>query len=59
MERFSSLEKLNRRVGTEKGQTMSEYAVVLLVISATVVAAFGLLSSSVASRVANVVGLLP
>jgi Flp pilus assembly pilin Flp len=50
---------LKNRMGSEDGQTMSEYGVALLVISASTVAAYGLLSSGVANLVNSVVGLLP
>jgi Flp pilus assembly pilin Flp len=51
--------ELNKRMGSEAGQTMSEYGVALLVISASAVAAFGLLSDGVANLVNSVAGLLP
>jgi Flp pilus assembly pilin Flp len=59
MRRVKNLSKLNNRVGHERGQTMSEYAVVLLMISAATVATFGVFSTSVANLVNNVAGLLP
>jgi Flp pilus assembly pilin Flp len=40
------------------GQTMSEYAVVLGVISLIVIAAFGLLSTGVASLITQTAGAL-
>ena len=51
--------QLNNRVESEVGQTMSEDGETLLVISASTVAAFGLLSNGVATLVNSVVGLLP
>jgi Flp pilus assembly pilin Flp len=59
MKRFQNLEQLKNRMGSQVGQTMSEYGVALLVISASAVAAFGLLSNKVANLVNSVVGLLP
>jgi Flp pilus assembly pilin Flp len=38
------------------GQTMSEYAIVLAVITPAIVAAFALLSDAVASRIGTVIG---
>jgi Flp pilus assembly pilin Flp len=59
MKRLQNLEQLNKRLGAETGQTMSEYGVTLLVLSAATVAAFGALSNGVANLVNSVVGLLP
>ena len=59
MKRFQNLEQLNKRVECERGQTMSEYALTLLLISASTLIAFGLLSNGVANLVTSVVGLLP
>jgi Flp pilus assembly pilin Flp len=42
--------------GREKGQTMSEYALVLAVITPAIVAAFALLSESFVDRIETVVG---
>ena len=47
------------RLKLETGQTMSEYAVVLTVISGTSVLLFTGLSAQVATAVINVVRLLP
>ena len=58
MTRFQNLKQTNR-VRQENGQTMSEYAVVLLFLCVATVASFGVLSESVASLVNSVVGLLP
>jgi Flp pilus assembly pilin Flp len=52
------LEELGR-LKLETGQTMSEYAVVLTVISGTSVFLFTGLSAQVATAVINVVRLLP
>jgi hypothetical protein len=51
--------ELNNRMGSEAGQTMSEYGVPFPAISTSTVAAFGLLSNGVATLVNSVVGLLP
>ncbi len=51
--------ELKNRMGSETGQTMSEYGVALLVISTPTVVSFGLLSNGVATLVNSVVGLLP
>ena len=59
MKGFQNLEQLTNRMGTDAGQTMAEYGVALLVISASAVAAFGLLSNGVAKLINGVVGLLP
>ena len=40
-----------RRLKREEGQTMSEYAIVLAVITPAIVAAFALLSDAVANRI--------
>ena len=42
----------------ETGQTMSEYAIVLAVITPTIVAAFALLSESFQNRLTTVMGYL-
>lgn len=59
MTKFRTIEELNERMGRESGQTMSEYAVVLLAIVVAAFAAFGVLSTSVAKLINSVVGLLP
>jgi Flp pilus assembly pilin Flp len=46
------------RVQRDEGQTMSEYAVVLGVISLIVITAFGLLSTGVASLITQTAGAL-
>ena len=40
-----------RRLKREEGQTMSEYAIVLAVITPAIVAAFALLSDAVVNRI--------
>ena len=42
----------------EEGQTMAEYAVVLGVITLTVVAVFGALSGAIQAAVNNVIGFI-
>ncbi len=49
------LSKLQRE---EEGQTMAEYAVVLGVITLTVVAVFGALSGAIQTAVNNVIGFI-
>jgi Flp pilus assembly pilin Flp len=49
------LSKLQRE---EEGQTMAEYAVVLGVITLTVVAVFGALSGAITGAVNNVIGFI-
>ena len=51
MQAFSNLRR-------EEGQTMTEYAVVLAVITPAIVAAFALLSDGVMNRLATVAGYL-
>lgn len=46
------------RFQRDEGQTMSEYAVVLGVISLIVITAFGLLSTGVASLITQTAGAL-
>ncbi|MGE5691822.1 MAG: hypothetical protein ACM33B_14810 [Pseudomonadota bacterium] len=43
---------------SEQGQTMAEYAVILAVITAAVVAALALLSGNIAAVLARVAGVL-
>jgi Flp pilus assembly pilin Flp len=50
---------LNDRLQLERGQTMSEYALVLTLISGSTVLVFTGLASKVASMLTDVVGLLP
>ena len=45
-----------RSLKRENGQTMSEYAIVLAVITPAIVAAFALLSDAVASRITTFIG---
>jgi Flp pilus assembly pilin Flp len=59
MSRLPDLKRWNSRIETEMGQTMTEYAIVLGVITVTCVAVFGVLAISVADLVNGVVGLLP
>ena len=49
------ISKLQRE---EDGQTMAEYAVVLGVITLTVVAVFGALSGAIQTAVNNVIGFI-
>jgi Flp pilus assembly pilin Flp len=52
------LHRIARRAsGCEEGQTMSEYAVVLTVITLAIVASFGLLSNSIQGILTAVTGL--
>jgi hypothetical protein len=51
--------ELENRVGSEAGQSMSEYGAPLLVTSTSMVTPFGLHSIGVANLVNSVVGLLP
>jgi Flp pilus assembly pilin Flp len=46
-----------RTLRQEHGQTMSEYAIVLAVITPAIVAGFALLSDAVAARLSFVAGL--
>ena len=50
---------LLRRAACQSGQTMSEYAFVLMVISAATVALFSSFSDGVANEVSNVARLFP
>jgi Flp pilus assembly pilin Flp len=50
---------LNDRLQLERGQTMSEYAIVLSLISGSTVLLFTGLSSKVATMLTDVVRLLP
>lgn len=43
-------------VGCELGQTMTEYAIALAVISGSIIVTIGLLSSSVSSMLADIAG---
>jgi Flp pilus assembly pilin Flp len=52
-------EKLRNRLRRECGQTMSEYALVLMMISSTTAVLFPQLASSVTSAVTGVARLLP
>jgi pilus assembly protein Flp/PilA len=45
--------------GSEEGQTMAEYGVVLSIITVAVIAAVSLLSTSVQDAVKTVAGLIP
>ena len=45
-----------RSLKGEDGQTMSEYAIVLAVITPAIVAAFALLSDAVANRIMTFIG---
>jgi Flp pilus assembly pilin Flp len=47
--------RLRSRCGAERGQTMAEYAVVLAVITVTIVAAISALDTSIISAV-NAIG---
>jgi Flp pilus assembly pilin Flp len=47
------------RIRDERGQTMSEYAVILTVITATVVATVGLLATHIASKIGDIASLIP
>ena len=49
---------IERWVANEDGQTMSEYAVVLAVVSLGIMAAIGILSGTVINAVNRVTGLL-
>jgi Flp pilus assembly pilin Flp len=49
---------LQARCSDEAGQTMAEYAVVLGVITITVVVTLGLLSSAISSLLSNVISSL-
>ena len=49
---------LRARYGSEEGQTMAEYGVVLAVIAVTVVAALTLLSGGISGAISTVVGYL-
>jgi Flp pilus assembly pilin Flp len=44
---------------SEEGQTMAEYGVVLSVITLAIIAAIGLLSTSVQNAIESVAGLIP
>ena len=50
---------LNDRLQLDRGQTMSEYALVLTLISGSTVLVFTGLASKVATMLSDVVGLLP
>jgi Flp pilus assembly pilin Flp len=50
---------LNDRLQLERAQTMSEYALVLTLISGSTVLVFTGLASKVATMLTDVVGLLP
>jgi Flp pilus assembly pilin Flp len=52
-------ETLRDRLRLERGQTMSEYAVVLMMISSTTAVLFPQLASSVTSAITGVARLLP
>jgi Flp pilus assembly pilin Flp len=43
-----------RRAGGERGQTMAEYAVVLAVITAAIVAAISTLDTSIVDAIGNI-----
>jgi len=45
------------RIRDERGQTMSEYAVILTVITAGVVLAVGLLSTNIAAHITDIANL--
>jgi hypothetical protein len=53
------MSKLNDRLQLDTGQTMSEYAIVLSLISGSTVLLFTGLSSKVATMLLDVVRLLP
>jgi ribonuclease P protein component len=53
------IKRLITRAARESGQTMSEYAITLMVISTATVMAFTGLSGVVANLVTRVAGLLP
>ena len=50
---------LRARYGSEEGQTMAEYGVVLAVITIGAVAAFTALSGGISASINRVLGLLP
>lgn len=50
---------LQTRLSREEGQTMAEYGVVLAVITAALVAVFGLLSNKIDGAIDAVIGVLP
>jgi Flp pilus assembly pilin Flp len=50
--------RLRRRFGREDAQTMSEYAVVIAVITPAIVLAYGLLSGRIAQLIDSVRGIL-
>jgi competence protein ComGC len=52
-------EKLKDRLRLERGQTLSEYALVLMMISSTTAVLFPQLASSVTNAVTGVARLLP
>ncbi len=47
-----------QHVRDETGQTMAEYAVVLAVITVTVVVTLGLLSTAIKGKLGSVIGVL-
>ena len=59
MKNHNLIQELKDRLKLERGQTMSEYALVLTLISATSVLAFSSLSTAVRLAITSVVGLLP
>ena len=55
---FSSSIRNALRIRDERGQTMSEYAVILTVITAVVILAVGLLSTNIAGHVTDIANLV-
>ena len=53
------MQKLHSWLAQEDGQTMSEYATVLTVITLACLAAFGLLAAASTGAIGRVAGLFP
>ena len=52
------MENGDLRRSTESGQTMTEYAVILTMITVTIVASFGLLGNAAASAINGVISAM-
>ena len=52
------LDELRADLGSEAGQTMAEYAVVLGVITIAIVVTLGLLSSGIQNLLSNVISII-